>query len=67
MEVAPEGEGCRVTFTLDGTPSRGPLGAAFARVMRARVDRDNRQSLEGFAELLLSGRPARPATEAPAA
>jgi carbon monoxide dehydrogenase subunit G len=67
MEVAPEGEGSRVTFTLDGTPSPGPLGAAFARVMRAKVDRDNRESLEGFAELLLSGRPGRPATAAPAA
>lgn len=51
MEVAPEGDASRVTLTLRGRPSLGPLGAAFARLMRGQVDRDNRRTVEGFAEL----------------
>jgi carbon monoxide dehydrogenase subunit G len=51
MEVAPEGEGSMVTQTLRGTPSLGPLGAAFAALMKGQVDRDNRRSVEAFAEL----------------
>jgi carbon monoxide dehydrogenase subunit G len=51
MEVAPEGDASRVTQTLRGKPSMGPLGAAFATLMRGQVDRDNRRSVEAFAEL----------------
>jgi carbon monoxide dehydrogenase subunit G len=51
MEVAPEGDGSRVTITLRGEPSMGPLGAVFARLMQGQVDRDNRSSVEAFAEL----------------
>jgi hypothetical protein len=51
MEVAPEGDGSRVTVTLRGEPSMGPLGAGFAAFMRGQVDRDNRRSVEAFAEL----------------
>jgi carbon monoxide dehydrogenase subunit G len=51
MEVAPEGDASRVTLTLRGQPSMGPLGAAFAGLMRGQVDRDNRRTVEAFAEL----------------
>lgn len=52
QEVAPEGpEASRVTQTLRGTPSLGPLGAAFAALMKGQVARDNRRSVEAFAEL----------------
>jgi carbon monoxide dehydrogenase subunit G len=51
MEVAPEGEGSMVTQTLRGTPSLGPVGSLFATLMRGQVDRDNRRSVEAFAEL----------------
>jgi carbon monoxide dehydrogenase subunit G len=51
MEVDPEGDASRVTLTLRGTPSLGPIGGAFARLMRSQVDRDNRRTVEGFAEL----------------
>jgi uncharacterized protein YndB with AHSA1/START domain len=51
MEAAPEGDGSRVTITLRGQPTFGPLGAAFARLMQGQVDRDNRSSVEAFAEL----------------
>jgi uncharacterized protein YndB with AHSA1/START domain len=51
MEVTPEGDGSRVTITLRGEPSLGPLGAGFATLMRGQVERDNRRSVEAFAEL----------------
>jgi carbon monoxide dehydrogenase subunit G len=51
MEVAPEGDASRVTITLRGKPAYGPLGAVFARLMSGQVDRDNRRSVEDFAEL----------------
>jgi carbon monoxide dehydrogenase subunit G len=50
MEVAPEGDASRVTLTLRGQPSLGPVGAAFASLMRGQVDRDNRRTVEAFAE-----------------
>jgi hypothetical protein len=52
QEVAPEGgEASRVTMTLRGTPALGPLGSVFAALMKGQVDRDNRRSVEAFAEL----------------
>jgi len=54
MEVAPEGEGSRVTFALEGEPALGPLGAAFARLMRSQVEKDNRRTLDNFAELVVA-------------
>ena len=51
MQVAPEGDGSRVTITLSGQPSLGPVGGVFARLMQGQVDRDNRSSVEAFAEL----------------
>jgi carbon monoxide dehydrogenase subunit G len=51
MEVAAEGEVSEVTMTLRGDPSLGPVGALFARFMQGQVDRDNRRSVEAFAEL----------------
>jgi carbon monoxide dehydrogenase subunit G len=51
MEVAPEGDASEVTMTLRGEPAFGPVGAVFARLMQGQVDRDNRRSVEAFAEL----------------
>jgi carbon monoxide dehydrogenase subunit G len=51
MEVAPEGDASRVTLTLRGEPALGPVGAVFARLMQGQVERDNRRSVEAFAEL----------------
>lgn len=51
MEVAPEGDASEVTMTLRGEPALGPIGALFARFMQGQVDRDNRRSVEAFAEL----------------
>lgn len=52
MEVAAQGEGTsEVTLTLRGEPALGPVGAIFARLMQGQVDRDNRRSVEAFAEL----------------
>jgi carbon monoxide dehydrogenase subunit G len=51
MEVAPEGDASRVTMTLRGEPALGPVGAVFARLMQGQVERDNRRSVEAFAEL----------------
>jgi carbon monoxide dehydrogenase subunit G len=51
MDVTPEGDGSRVTITLRGEPSMGPLGSAFASLMRGQVERDNRRTVESLAEL----------------
>jgi carbon monoxide dehydrogenase subunit G len=51
MEVAPEGGASEVTITLRGEPALGLIGAVFARVMQGQVERDNRRSVEAFAEL----------------
>ena len=53
MEVDPEGTGeaALVTLTLAGTPSLGPVGAAFGRLMKSSVARDNRRSLENLASV----------------
>src|SRR3954451_6593325 len=51
MEVAPEGDASEGTVTLRGEPAFGPIGAVFARVMQGQVERDNRRSVEPFAEL----------------
>jgi carbon monoxide dehydrogenase subunit G len=50
MEVTPEGDGSRVTFTL-GAEMKGPLGGLFAKAMRPGVARDNRRTVAQFAEL----------------
>ena len=52
MEVAAQGDDAsEVTLTLRGEPAFGPVGAVFARLMQGQVDRDNRRSVEAFAEL----------------
>jgi carbon monoxide dehydrogenase subunit G len=51
MEAEHEGDGTRVKITLRGTPGMGPIGAAFGTLMRGQVVRDNRRSVEAFAEL----------------
>jgi len=61
MEAAPEGDATRVTMTLRGEPSLGPIGSVFASLMKGQVDRDNRRTVEAFAELAARefGAPAR--------
>jgi carbon monoxide dehydrogenase subunit G len=51
MEVAAEGDVSEVTITLQGEPALGPIGAVFARLMQGQVARDNRRTVEAFAEL----------------
>jgi carbon monoxide dehydrogenase subunit G len=51
MEVAPEAGASEVTMTLRGEPALGPIGAVFARLMQGQVERDNRRTVEAFAEL----------------
>ena len=51
MEVGAEGDASEVTMTLRGRPAYGPIGALFARFMQGQVERDNRRSVEAFAEL----------------
>jgi carbon monoxide dehydrogenase subunit G len=51
MEAEHEADGTRVNLGLRGTPSLGPVGSAFAALMRGQVERDNRRSVEAFAEL----------------
>jgi carbon monoxide dehydrogenase subunit G len=51
MEVAGEGDASEVTITLRGEPAYGPLGVIFASLMKGQVDRDNRRTVESFAEL----------------
>jgi hypothetical protein len=36
---------------MRGEPEIGPIGAAFARLMRGQVDRASRRSVEELAEL----------------
>jgi carbon monoxide dehydrogenase subunit G len=61
IEVAPEGEGSRVTVTLRGEMS-GALGGLFAKGMRPAVKRNNRRTVTQFAEFarreLTAGAPA---------
>jgi carbon monoxide dehydrogenase subunit G len=45
MELEPEGAGTRFTLTLRAQPALGPLGAAFGRLMRPKVARDNRRTV----------------------
>jgi carbon monoxide dehydrogenase subunit G len=49
--VDQEGSGSRVTITLRGAPAMGPLGSVFAALMRGQVERDNRRTVEAFADL----------------
>jgi uncharacterized protein YndB with AHSA1/START domain len=65
MEVAHEGdETSEVTLTLRGKPSLGPVGGTFARLMQGQVERDNRKSVEAFAELATRELAAPPAPRA---
>ena len=50
MEVAPEGEGSRVTVTLAGAMN-GVVGSLFGKAMRPGVARDNRRTVEQFVEM----------------
>jgi carbon monoxide dehydrogenase subunit G len=54
MELQPEGEATRVTLTLEGAPSLGPLGRVFDKLMHGMVERDNRKTVANFAALIAS-------------
>lgn len=51
FELTPAGGGTEVTQVLRGHPAAGPLGAAFFRAMRGQTERENRKSMENFAQL----------------
>jgi carbon monoxide dehydrogenase subunit G len=51
FELAPEGDATGFTLTLRATPSLGPLGGAFAALMKGQIDRDNRRSVENLVAL----------------
>jgi uncharacterized protein YndB with AHSA1/START domain len=52
MELAPDGDGTRLTLMLRAEPALGPVGAAFGRLLRPKVARDNRRTLAHLAELV---------------
>lgn len=51
MQVEPEAEISLVTLTLRADPALGPVGSAFARLMKGQVSRDNRKTAAQLAEL----------------
>jgi carbon monoxide dehydrogenase subunit G len=51
FELAPEGDSTGFTLSLRATPSLGPVGGAFAALMKGQIDRDNRRSVENFVAL----------------
>jgi carbon monoxide dehydrogenase subunit G len=51
MEVVPQEGASEVRMSLRGKPAMGPVGAAFAALMKGQVDRENRKSVENFAAL----------------
>ena len=51
FEVTPEGDSSGVTLTLRATPGMGPVGGAFAALMKGQIDRDNRRSVENLVAL----------------
>jgi uncharacterized protein YndB with AHSA1/START domain len=51
-DLAPEGSGTRFTLTLRASPSLGPVGLAFERLMTGIVERRNRRTLENLVELV---------------
>jgi uncharacterized protein YndB with AHSA1/START domain len=52
IELEPEGSVTLMTLTLRGTPSLGPVGFAFGRLMTPRVERDTRKTVENLADLV---------------
>lgn len=51
FELTPAGGGTEVRQTITGHPAAGPLGTAFFRALRGQTERENRKSMENFAEL----------------
>ncbi len=51
IELTAVGGATELTLTLRGRSSGGPLGAAQFRLLRGQVERDNRKSVQSFAEL----------------
>jgi hypothetical protein len=52
IELAPEGPGTRMTRTLRGIPALGPIGLLFRQLMRGRVERDTRKTVENLVDLV---------------
>ena len=51
-EVSPIDEhSCEFTMALRATPSGGPVGNAFFSLMKGQTERDNRKTVQNFAEL----------------
>jgi carbon monoxide dehydrogenase subunit G len=52
IELQPEGTATRMTLTLRATPALGPVGFLFERLMRGRVERDTRKTVENLVDLV---------------
>jgi uncharacterized protein YndB with AHSA1/START domain len=57
-EVAPSGDGSKVTSTLRARPSLGMLGASMYRLIKSQQRRDNERTLKKLAEVATAERPA---------
>jgi uncharacterized protein YndB with AHSA1/START domain len=57
-EVAPSGDGSKVTSTLRARPSLGVLGASMYRMMKSQQRKDNERTVRKLAELATAERPA---------
>jgi hypothetical protein len=57
-EVAPSGDGSKVTCTLRARPSLGVLGASMYRMMKSQQRKDNERTIRKLAELATPERPA---------
>ena len=52
IELEPDGPATRMTLTLRATPALGPVGFLFERLMRGRVERDTRKTVENLVDLV---------------
>jgi uncharacterized protein YndB with AHSA1/START domain len=57
-EVAPSGDGSKVTSTLRARPSLGVLGASMFRIIESQQRKDTERTVRKLAELATAERPA---------
>ena len=52
IELEPQDRGTLLVLTLSGKPSGGPAGAVMSKLMRSKLEAQNRRNVESFAELV---------------
>ena len=57
-EVAPSGDGSKVTSTLRARPSLGVLGASMFRIIKSQQRKDTERTVRKLAELATAEQPA---------